>query len=368
MAILEGIHPGAEILELGSNPYFLTRLLRQRGLNVTSANYFGDHHPDGPASQEATRASDGQTERFEYNHFNIEAGAFPYEASTFDVVLFCEILEHLPFDPINALGEIHRVLRKESGLLLITTPNAVRAGNVARILRGENVYESLSGYGAYGRHNREYTLDELRSLLGANGFEMVQGFTADVHAHDEHSMPSASFIAPADRGDNLFCLVRAVTPDKWHYPDWLFTSKPALYGRRIVADSVVVGTNDDLQSSGLYPIENGEHGQFRWTGAAPVKVITRKNAGGRGRLAVEALLPIPNEIPTPELVCRLGGQEVRCRAPNRGEPFVCDFEFTADAGLHEVELAVSTTWCPAESGHGRDTRRLGVGFISVAWR
>ncbi|MDQ2724673.1 MAG: hypothetical protein M3Y36_04175 [Actinomycetota bacterium] len=51
LGMIPDLSPGARVLELGSNPYFLTRLLRRRGLDVTSANWFGadsGHHPRRP--------------------------------------------------------------------------------------------------------------------------------------------------------------------------------------------------------------------------------------------------------------------------------------------------------------------------------
>jgi hypothetical protein len=41
--------------------------------------------------------------------------------------------------------------------------------------------DQYSGYGVYGRHNREYTLPEVKQLLTGNGFTVETSFTADVH-------------------------------------------------------------------------------------------------------------------------------------------------------------------------------------------
>ena len=67
--------------------------------------------------------------------FNIEGGAFPFEDDHFDVVLFCEIIEHLTNDPLVALREIKRVL-KPDGVLVLTTPNVNRLENVIRMIQG----------------------------------------------------------------------------------------------------------------------------------------------------------------------------------------------------------------------------------------
>ena len=366
MAVLESVPANVQVLELGSNPYFLTRLLRRRGYHVTCANYFGPQHAEPTGSQTATRSSDKGTETFDYDHFNIEVGSFPYAGDSFDLVLFCEILEHLPFDPINALGEIHRVLRQGSGQLLVTTPNPARAGNVARILRGENVYESLSGYGPYGRHNREYTLDELRRLLESNGFVVTEAFTADVHAHDQHLLPSGPNIVTENRGDNHFVLARAEGRDRWHYPDWLFSSKHGLYGRRVVAPGVLMGSNDSLQASGMHPLEVSSEGQlYRWMDAGTNRFLT-VNRGER-TLLVEGFTPPIAADALAELTCEVGGK-VRTWKPDGPGPFVAEFDVEVTRGDHEVHLSASPTWCPADSGGSADVRNLGMGIISVQWR
>ncbi len=47
--------------------------------------------------------------------------SLPLPAETFDTILSCETIEHVP-DPVRALRELHRVLRR-GGRLLMTTPN-----------------------------------------------------------------------------------------------------------------------------------------------------------------------------------------------------------------------------------------------------
>src|SRR5215212_5171943 len=112
------------VLELGSNPYFLTVLLRRRlDLELQLANYFGESLENSKYTHAATL--DGQPIEFEYSHFNIETDLFPYDDGSFDCVLFCEILEHLLIDPDRAVGEMARIV-KPGGFLVISTPNATR--------------------------------------------------------------------------------------------------------------------------------------------------------------------------------------------------------------------------------------------------
>lgn len=110
---------------------------------------------------------------------NIEKEIFPYKDNFFDLVLFNEVIEHLPLSPFPALFEIQRVL-KPHGLIMITTPNIARSINRGKMLLGKSVMYSIAAYyekdkkGSilYHRHNREYTLSELSHVVREVGFKV----------------------------------------------------------------------------------------------------------------------------------------------------------------------------------------------------
>ena len=222
-------------LELGANPYYTTMLLRElTDLDLTLANYFGE---DGQGELEQTVehrdfVSGEQTEtKLRSTIFNIEAGRFPFDDASFDVVLFCEILEHLTNDPLAAFREIKRVL-KPGGVLVVTTPNANRLENVVRMLKGENIYDRYSGHGAYGRHNREYNIVELRELLTYLGFDVEYLEATDVQDRTAGRTPGWGRIGRIvrhrehDLGQYLFARARNVRPAGEKRPDFLFQSYP----------------------------------------------------------------------------------------------------------------------------------------------
>ena len=222
---------GQRILELGANPYFTTTLLRKfRSADLHLANFFDKPEPEG--RQKVTIHSTGEVIEYAFKQFNIEAETFPYDDNSFDVVLFCEIIEHLLSDPVHALTEIRRVL-KPGGDLVLTTPNVARLENARKIIAGENVYDPYSGHGPYGRHNREYTQKDLFSLLTANGFTVRTIFTADVHPETANSSVSLSTLAPllknrqTDLGQYIFCRCSFSHESKNSAPvrsDWLYRS------------------------------------------------------------------------------------------------------------------------------------------------
>jgi SAM-dependent methyltransferase len=360
MALLPPLAPGARVLELGSNPYFLTRLLLRRGYKVTSANYFGDQWREEPV-QVVTAPGSGERHVFEFDHFNVERERFPYPDGSFDLVLFCEILEHLPSDPIQTFAEIHRVLAQPHGTMLLTTPNATRTVNLLRTMQGENPYEELSGYGTYGRHNREYTVAELRELLTSLRFDVEDVFAADIH-DDVPAVPVAPGVSAADRGDNLFAVARPTGESRWHYPPWLYSSRHAL--RRVVSPEVRAGHNDEVQATGLHLAEVLDGAWGCWT-AAEEAVFTVESPGGSGSVVVEGLAP-PASVGRPVAVEIVVGEassthDVVCD----GRPFVVRSAVSPSEGRVEVRLR-APTWVPAEVGQGADERRLGVVVRRVA--
>lgn len=194
-----------DVLELGANPYFLSALIQKHfSFNLELANFFGD--PERTGRHTDTIDVNGKRHDFVYEHFNVERAPFPYSADVFDVVLFCEIVEHLLIDPGAVIAEMRRVLRP-GGYIIISTPNAVRVANVVQLLRGKNIYSGYSPHGPYGRHNREYAREELEDLVARHGFQIVKSEERDVRHHSPlHRVATA--IGPAWWRDHLFVLAQ----------------------------------------------------------------------------------------------------------------------------------------------------------------
>ncbi len=372
MALLDDVAPDAAVLELGANPYFLTRLLARRGMQVTCANWFGETSGFGARGEQVVSSPvEGRREAFTFDHFNVEVDEFPYPDDHFDVALFCEILEHLPNDPIHTLCELHRVLRP-GGLLVLTTPNATRRENLVRMLRGDNVYEQLSGYGTYGRHNREYTVGELTTLLDECGWDVERVFAADLHERGDLTVPASllAHVAPEDRGDNLFAVARARPgAPSWRYPTWLYSSVHAL--RRVVRPDVVVGVSCDLQSAGLHPLEEIGGAPTRWMGAEAVAtaVVVVPASGGPLQVVVEGIGAPPSAGDPLELSARIGEATVSWQVPCDSQPFSVSAELAVDAPAGdalEVVLSTDRRWKPVDVGLGPDHRQLAVGLRRVA--
>jgi SAM-dependent methyltransferase len=222
-------------LELGANPYFTTMLLsRFTSLELSLANYFGPIE-NGRYSQKVSFRDFKQkqilSEEFEYQHFNVEKDSFPYPDGQFDVVVFAEIIEHLLSDPCKVLREVKRVL-KPNGSLILTTPNVARLENVVRIIAGANIYDPYSGYGPYGRHNREFNRHELIKLLQYEGFKLDVHFTTDVHPNNSAHYIELKKISGLlkfrenDLGQYIFVRAKKTGSLVTKKPSWLYRSLP----------------------------------------------------------------------------------------------------------------------------------------------
>jgi SAM-dependent methyltransferase len=231
-------HATGRSLEIGANPYFTTLLFRKfrPSLSMDLVNYFG-----GSEHQAVQHVSfpgfDGVSEEIDmaYHNANLEVTTLPFEAGTFDVVLFCEVLEHLTLDPLHAMLELKRVL-KPGGRLVLTTPNAARLENISAFVEGRNIYDPYSKYGAYGRHNREYTRHELFQLLVHCGFGVETFYTANVHDDIQSNAQHAPAINAMihgianrkyDLGQYLFTSSVNQREAETRRPSWLFRSYPA---------------------------------------------------------------------------------------------------------------------------------------------
>ena len=220
-------------LELGANPYFTTYLLdRHTALDLTLANYYGNRGETTETVSFVPPGGGGRIETARWSHlFNVEEDAFPFAAGSFGTVLFCEMLEHLLMNPLATLREIHRVL-KPPGVLVLTTPNVARLGNALALVNGVNIYDPYSGFGPYGRHNREYNRHELHQLLDFAGFEVEYSLTADGHPTDCRPVPHYPEVARLvearrdDLGHYLFVRARAVRPPREGLPSFLYRSWP----------------------------------------------------------------------------------------------------------------------------------------------
>lgn len=219
----------SRVLELGASPYFMSLLMKKKlKCAMDFGNYFGADKKVKPR-QVLESGAFGERHVMDFKHFNVEKERFPFRDNTFDLVLFCEIIEHLTVNPVHSLVQINRILKK-GGYLVITTPNVLRYENILKLLLGANVHDHYSGYGAYGRHNREYTPKELRQLVEGMGFQVERLYTKVTGSMKIEGFSIKrfrrliQFFTTRNRGSNIFLLARKTADSGPVYPPWLFES------------------------------------------------------------------------------------------------------------------------------------------------
>ena len=165
LELIERIAPGGEILEIGSFPCHATYCFKRRAHAVVGV----DLDPSRAAEFIACHG-------LEVQRCDVEQERLPFAEDRFDMVLCNEVFEHLRINPIFALHEMRRVL-KRNGVLVLTTPNLYALRNIASFLRGRGI-GTTSPYWAFKQvettghmgHVREYSIREIQEFLAHTGF------------------------------------------------------------------------------------------------------------------------------------------------------------------------------------------------------
>jgi glycosyltransferase involved in cell wall biosynthesis len=225
--------PGTEsdrILEMGAYLQITPALHTKLGYGEVRGCYYG---PAGESKHRTVTSETGETFSCEIDLFNAETDPFPYPAGHFKTVLCCELLEHLPTDPMYMMVEINRIL-KPGGSLVLTTPNIASARSIAGVLQGFHpqlfsTYMRPKEGETDARHHREYTPSEIRQLLENSGFEVTLLETGPFRdepkpefAWVDHLL-ERYILSRELRGEGIYAVGRKIGPVHDRYPSWLYT-------------------------------------------------------------------------------------------------------------------------------------------------
>ena len=156
---------------------------------------------------------------------DFEYGSFPVKDGSYDVVICCEVLEHMEIDPMHMLSEVNRVLC-DGGLLILTTPNITSSRALANILSGVEPYFYMQYHRTreYNRHNFEYSAPTLGKVLKAAGFRgkiWSEDLFQDGIGSIVEKLRSCGF--PVDQpGDNLISVSRKTSDVVSRYPSAIY--------------------------------------------------------------------------------------------------------------------------------------------------
>lgn len=159
--------PGARVLDIGSHYLHLSSALSRAGYDVIALDveeFQGLDFVRRRATEFGVRCEVVR---------DLGRGDFlPAERpDSFDCLVFCEILEHITFNPVRFWRRVYDLLRP-GGCVYLTTPNSLRHSNILRTvrravgLRGVGIpVEEIFQHVTYGHHWKEYSAPELRDYF-----------------------------------------------------------------------------------------------------------------------------------------------------------------------------------------------------------
>ena len=128
-----------------------------------------------------------RTQGVEPVEWNLCTDAQPF-VNRFDVIMFSEVIEHLPL-PGHVVLERLKIALKPGGLLICTTPNFYRLRNIAYVALGKRIFDHFrmptdKGLG----HVMEYDSDRLRWQIEQAGFS-VRSLDLKYFPHNPNAIP-----------------------------------------------------------------------------------------------------------------------------------------------------------------------------------
>jgi 2-polyprenyl-6-hydroxyphenyl methylase/3-demethylubiquinone-9 3-methyltransferase len=162
--ILEFVPPKARILDVGGHYLHLSSVLALLGYRVVSLDV--PAHSTLPFVSERAARMGISLAVIEGDAF-VEGQFLVAETDSFDAVLFCEILEHITFNPIPFWRRIHGLLRP-GGIIFLTTPNSLKLlsvlgawWNLVTLRRIGLSVKQIMARVTLGHHWKEYSAREI---------------------------------------------------------------------------------------------------------------------------------------------------------------------------------------------------------------
>ena len=359
----------ARLLDIGIFPGHISSLAADKGYAV-----------HGISNDEITPAFSSRFKKasFEIRQIDIEKEPIPYGRDYFDVVLFCEVIEHLYRDPFAVLLEIFRVL-KPGGILLLSTPNLASWENIYELIHERSYLtplhcplHELFPENPNLHHVREYTMKELTCLLHSQRkYPYIFAPVTQRYSWCWDSTPGV-FIKDILH-PRLFIKQTAAWFRKLLFPHYrssliLSVKKPE--------KTIYIPSGEWTDISGFHAIECTDRNPgtfrqnpfrtFRWTAGKASFTVKNLIKPLQGYLLLTASYPVPEDAGQIVVTCKINGISVaeEMFAPGTAsQSLIVPLPETArEADTISIELS-STTWRPDSAGIN-DGRNLG---IMLAW-
>lgn len=214
------------ILELGTSG-FIPQALSQLfpGVTIDVTNFDDKAEVVQRLGQPASvRAAYGGVEVDAFT-IDLEYEDIPAKDEMYDIILCCEVLEHMEIDPMYMLSEVNRVL-KTNGKIILTTPNVVSSRGITKMLQGvePHFYMQYHKNRAYHRHNYEYSCKSLLHIMRSAGFDAnvwTEDLFEDGLTYEVNRLRNAGF-SIENVGDNLLAIGTKVSKVIERHPSGIY--------------------------------------------------------------------------------------------------------------------------------------------------
>lgn len=152
----------AKILDIGAS--FFTLRLTKLFTNITTLGF-----------PEARELICRMPETVQHVGFDLNDSREPekwIQLPKYDLIVFAEVIEHLPTAPQQVLRFLASALAPD-GLLVVQTPNATSLDKRLKMVCGVHPFELIRENWREPGHFREYTRNELIDLAKQSGYEVV---------------------------------------------------------------------------------------------------------------------------------------------------------------------------------------------------
>jgi 2-polyprenyl-3-methyl-5-hydroxy-6-metoxy-1,4-benzoquinol methylase len=194
-----------EVLEMGAYYGVVSSALARGGAAVTAQDV--SRMMNIPALQARYQIEGVETKTLD----DVSLG-LPYADASFDALICCEMLEHLPFNTVRLIREMRRVV-KPNGFAFLTVPNQASAKRRLQLMRGLPIRECVSRWIAAPHddnwHWREWVDSEFRELLLGGGFTRIdldfRHFVAPAHPnHLRRALVNLMYAVKPNLKDDIF--------------------------------------------------------------------------------------------------------------------------------------------------------------------
>jgi 2-polyprenyl-3-methyl-5-hydroxy-6-metoxy-1,4-benzoquinol methylase len=203
--------PEGKLLEVASGglvPIVLQELVPNLEVHITELD------EKKSSVEDKTIEYGGKTREVKSYKLDLEKHNIKCEAETYDYIICTEVIEHMEIDPMAMLVQLNKVM-KSGGTLILTTPNAVSSLSITKMVNGVEpyFYMQYQKSAEYHRHNYEYSIRSLVSVLKSAGFD-GKAWTEDTfeepNFNDVNKLRSLGY--KLDHiGDNIFSVGKKVS-------------------------------------------------------------------------------------------------------------------------------------------------------------